>query len=29
VAAAPHGVDLDSALLARLAQHVPIIEVRG
>jgi pyruvate formate lyase activating enzyme len=29
VAAAPHGVTMDDALLARLAAHVPVIEVRG
>jgi pyruvate formate lyase activating enzyme len=29
VAAAPRGVVLDPALLARLSRHVPIIEVRG
>jgi pyruvate formate lyase activating enzyme len=29
VAAAPHGMTLDAALLARLSAHVPVVEVRG
>jgi pyruvate formate lyase activating enzyme len=29
VAAAPQGVTLPAALLARLSAHVPVIEVRG